>query len=373
MNAAGEPASPDRWAAKPLGPIGDESIEIDGSRFHLLWLRDNCDCAACRDPATGQKLFDITATAMSPRLVAARQDAVALTLVWDEAGRHHSRYSRDWLHRNTYDPPAPSVEKAYRLWHRVPDGLPVRRTRDDPCWRDDLFGHGFALLQGLDAKGYAALLDDAGPVTHTEFGRVAPLQAQPDAVDLGETGAPLAPHADFSLYMAFPPVASFLHCLHNDSDGGITILVDGFAAAERLRETAPDAFDLLVRTRLPFHQVYPRWRFHHFRERPVIELDAAGRVSGVFAGHEHTRDWQLAFDAMMPVYVAYAALRRLLNDPARQLRHRLRPGECLIYQNERVLHGRSGFDTLSGARHLQVAYVNWSYLEARRRFSGVDA
>ncbi len=29
-------------------------------RFPAVWLRDNCPCAQCLDPGTGQKLHDIT-------------------------------------------------------------------------------------------------------------------------------------------------------------------------------------------------------------------------------------------------------------------------------------------------------------------------
>ena len=31
------------------------------SRLHAVWLRDNCACTECRDPVTGQRLFDIAA------------------------------------------------------------------------------------------------------------------------------------------------------------------------------------------------------------------------------------------------------------------------------------------------------------------------
>ena len=29
-------------------------------RFPAVWLRDNCPCAECQDPGSGQKLKDIT-------------------------------------------------------------------------------------------------------------------------------------------------------------------------------------------------------------------------------------------------------------------------------------------------------------------------
>lgn len=41
---------------------------------------------------------------------------------------------------------------------------------------------------------------------------------------------------------------------------------------------------------------------------------------------------------------------------------------CIIVQNFRVLHGRQSFTPSSGARHLKVAYFEWSYMTAREKF-----
>jgi DUF971 family protein len=42
----------------------DEGLELDVGgyllRFPAVWLRDNCPCADCLDPGSGQKLNDIT-------------------------------------------------------------------------------------------------------------------------------------------------------------------------------------------------------------------------------------------------------------------------------------------------------------------------
>jgi gamma-butyrobetaine dioxygenase len=56
------------------------------------------------------------------------------------------------------------------------------------------------------------------------------------------------------------------------------------------------------------------------------------------------------FDAMR----AFAAL---LNDPAAELTFKLNPGDCMIFDNTRVLHSRTAFDA-AGSRHLQGAYAD---------------
>ena len=47
----------------------------------------------------------------------------------------------------------------------------------------------------------------------------------------------------------------------------------------------------------------------------------------------------------------------MLFDPARQLNVRLGPGDCLIFDNTRVLHVRTAF-ARGGARHLQGCYAD---------------
>jgi len=319
-----------------------------------------------------QKLFDITATDLQPRVrnLCIDQDSVCIT--WDEAPLHESVYGRKWLQAHAYDKLSemPEEQPPVELWHasRWTASPPPAYLPDSSTWHNYLNRLGFALLRDLPPESFLNFLRSIGPIQPTEFGDVAPLRASLNANDLGETGCHLDPHTDYSVYMHFPPVLSFLHCIRNDSDGGVSILVDGFAAAEHFRREDPAGFDLLACTRLPFHQLYGRWRYHHKRLRPMIELDEDGSILGVHVGHPHTRNWRFPFDTMAPLYMAYSRFIRILNDASRQFYYRLQPNECLVFLNQRVLHGRTAFSPDAGERHLQVAYVNWSYFAARRRF-----
>jgi gamma-butyrobetaine dioxygenase len=48
---------------------------------------------------------------------------------------------------------------------------------------------------------------------------------------------------------------------------------------------------------------------------------------------------------------------RLLGRPERQLNLRLAPGDCLIFDNTRILHARTGF-SVTERRHLQGCYAD---------------
>ena len=67
--SAGDPASGRRGV--PLaGTARDAGVRAEAAgievtargrvlRFPAAWLRDNCPCASCRDPVTGQRLLDL--------------------------------------------------------------------------------------------------------------------------------------------------------------------------------------------------------------------------------------------------------------------------------------------------------------------------
>ena len=56
-----------------------------------------------------------------------------------------------------------------------------------------------------------------------------------------------------------------------------------------------------------------------------------------------------------------------MREPAGELRIRLSPGDLLIMENNRALHGRTAFDPNLGRRHLQGCYVDKDGVESRRR------
>jgi Probable taurine catabolism dioxygenase len=70
---------------------------------------------------------------------------------------------------------------------------------------------------------------------------------------------------------------------------------------------------------------------------------------------------------ILPWYRAYRRFAAILREPAGELRLRLSPGDLLIMENNRALHGRTAFDPNLGRRHLQGCYVDKDGVESRRR------
>src|ERR1051326_29622 len=64
-------------------------------RFPAVWLRDNCPCAECLDPVSGQKLKDITE--LPDGLTVSAEDTGESVTVTYAPGGHRSVFSRGWL------------------------------------------------------------------------------------------------------------------------------------------------------------------------------------------------------------------------------------------------------------------------------------
>jgi gamma-butyrobetaine dioxygenase len=131
--------------------------------------------------------------------------------------------------------------------------------------------------------------------------------------------------------------------------------VDGFHAAATLRREQPDAFDLITRTPVTFR--YLDAEAELTATDPLIGLDALGRIKQISFNNRSMRPVALPPDEILPFYAAYSTFAELLYRDAARLDFRLEPGDCVVFDNTRTLHARTGF-TASGRRHLQGCYAD---------------
>jgi gamma-butyrobetaine dioxygenase len=172
---------------------------------------------------------------------------------------------------------------------------------------------------------------------------------------LAYTPVPLDPHTD-NPYRVPVPGVQLLHCLANETSGGLSTLVDGFAVAKTLRDRDPDAFRVLSNTPVRFRYSDPVTELT--ASAPPIELDVCG---GVKAIHFSPR---LDFVPLLPpeelteYYRARRAFDHLLRAPQFEIRFLLDRGNMVMIDNCRLLHGRTGFNPAEGLRHLQGCYID---------------
>jgi len=215
---------------------------------------------------------------------------------------------------------------------------------------------GFVLLHDVPAEPGLVLEVAAsfGFVRETNYGRLFDVRVEPRPGNLAYTSRRILPHTD-NPYRDPVPTVQLLHCLRTADDGGDTGLVDGFSAARELRAADRETFALIASTPVPFGY---RDKSTELRaSQPLIQLSSQGRIRGVRFNNRSARTLRLPYAEVTAFYAAYRKWAELLARPERQLNLRLAPGDCLIFDNTRILHARTAF-SVTGGRHLQGCYAD---------------
>jgi len=333
--------------------------------FSALWLWDNAP--SDRDAANGQKLTNITDLPADPRLVSAEilnTGAVSLRFNPDDREVEFSSEALARLQPTTRDGP--------ELWtgKDFPDG--PRATawpslmNEATALRDWLRGvarFGFGVVAGAPTSPGTVVkaAELFGYVRETNYGRLFDVRAVANPENLAYTGLALTVHKD-NPYREPVPSLQLLHCLENAAEGGDSVLVDGFAAAEQLRRSAPDDFQTLSNTWVTFR--FSSSDTHLETRAPMITVDDAGAVTQVRFNNRSLAPLDLPHDRVSRFYKAYRRFAEILFDPDNELRFGLEPGGLFIVDNRRILHGRTGFSS-TGNRHLQGCYADIDGLRSR--------
>ena len=356
--------------------VADLELVADGRtlRFPAVWLRDNCPCRHCRDPGTGQKLIDATGipNGLAITLI---EDAGHSVLVTFGPGEHKSVFSRAWLAAHALDGDGASdgdgtvdgdgrTEDDKELW------LPADLDLPAMSWPRYLAGGkpqalravlrlGFVLLRDVPAEP-GRVLDVAasfGYVRETNYGRLFDVRVEPAPGNLAYTSQAIRPHTD-NPYRDPAPTVQLLHCLRAAGEGGDTGLVDGFAAAAAFRAADAESFATLANTPVSFGYVDKETELRACL--PLIQLSPRGRVRGVRFNNRSMRPLRRPYAEVTAFYAAYRRWAELLARPERRLDLRLTPGDCLVFDNTRMLHARTAFSVSAGElrRHLQGCYAD---------------
>jgi gamma-butyrobetaine dioxygenase len=330
--------------------------------LHPLWLRERCGGADSVDQRTGQRLYNPSDLPADLRITAAHRSASGQIVVTFSDG-HESCFDEAMLLREA----GMSVET---------DGLPARiawtaglQELPEATWRvepstDELHDitekflrYGFVILHDVPRQSRAlfTVAESFGYVRETNFGRFFDVRSVPDANDLAYSSLALDPHVD-NPYREPAPGIQLLHCLVNETTGGLSTLVDGLACAAALRAADPEAYRLL--SSVPVRFQFADDDAQHIAWQPHLKLDETGSFQAI---HVSPR---LDFSPLLPMAeldAFYAARRRLdalLKSADFEIRFRLGDGDLVMFDNRRLLHGRTAFDTNEGERHLQGCYID---------------
>lgn len=333
-----------------------------------------------------------------------------LRVIWKVSGKEQCTfYNLDWLKERIYCEEYPTKEKRktevtpqHALKQIINSKDPIQKFNFQSLEQtnDTSFDENvFHLLHAIVQDG-AAIVEDtplittssdasirklgnrlSGSLSHGAlYGDVFQVKSTSSAINIAYTNVTLPPHTDMGYYES-PPGLQFLHCISNDVTGGQSILIDALAAAHAFRRLCPDLFEILTICSATF--VKQREGVDMVYRRPHIVIQGDEIVSV---------NWSPSFEGPLNIpahlvedyYVAYCAFQKLvdknlplehgsyaLSPNCQKILHeyakeytwerKLVPGEVLVFNNRRMLHGRKSFcmnQSSTVGRHLTGCYTN---------------
>jgi gamma-butyrobetaine dioxygenase len=362
--------------------IWDDGIE---SQFHVYWLRENAaDALTCHPESKEQQIQlldlpeDLAATAVSVL------SSGELQVDWSSGDR--SSFAPGWLRAYCQQAAAATFALPKRqFWSgeslaAVPrfDGPSVLTDRTlFGRWCEALHSKGVVILENLptDEKVIEQIPALIGPVRESNFGYNFDVRTSTESTSNAYTAMALPLHSDLCT-REFMPGLQFLHCLENSSDGGDSLLADGFYLAQLLQQQAPEHYATLSTVPMDF---YNKAKDSDYRfSKPLISLGSDGELDEMRLSPWLRAPLDAPLETVDRCYSALRYLLRLSEQPGNCITTRLQPGDVLAFDNRRIFHGRTGYDASKGGRWLRGCYGEreelWSQLRmlARERRAGSD-
>ena len=357
---------------KKLLVVNDELVIDwqDGkqSRLFAHWLRDHCQMPTSRNPNNGQRLSSVINTPNNTYIEGVNKDEKGNVCIRFQPENYLSVYSQDWLRQNCYNLNNhfdDRSEKNKQLWQKSSfnNGLP--RVKYKNLHQNDngklealhfVKDLGFCIIEDAPIKEGLVLsvISELGFTRETNYGQLFEVRTEVNPNNLAYTNMGLGSHTD-NPYRDPVPTVQLLHCLESSTEGGDSVLVDGFNAAKILRYESSENFEALTNNWINF-------RFSDektdLRSRvPMIEVNDNGEVIKVRYNNRSIDTIKLPPEKIRPFYLAYRHWSEVVERDELKITFQLLPGEIILFDNTRVMHARTAFSK-KGKRHFQGAYTD---------------
>ncbi len=388
----------------------DNGVQItwkDGheSFYHNLWLRDTCHCPQCFQQDTlslnsGEgEGHDPLKMPLNPVIQEVKCDRQGnLDIIWggEEPG-HHSVFDPSWLRVHCQKDPALKQRRKPQLWDAslsIPHFDYQEVMRDDEAllqWLEKMVELGVSMIDNVppDKAGFQSLVERVGPIQQ----RYHPINIftldTANKLDGNIHHAyqymkRLHNHTDHVNYNV-PPKLQFLGCVEYDNPDNdkqaYSTLVDGFKIAKVFRTQQPKYFELLTQEYIPTgrrrlgveekvserERGTTKYQWETYHRHHVINLDGNGEVYQI-RHHENDRvPLDVSHDKIQDLYAAYQAFTALAESPEYTAEFLIAPGQVLVNDNWRLLHGRTAIHNPSLKRILLGAYMKPETFRSRLR------
>ena len=341
--------------------------------FHYVWLLHNARCCYGMSNDTSVKI-DLLPDDPQLLVISKLETKGDLLIIhWDDelVTEHHL----PTLHSMAYDVNSRRKHKHQPLLWDAQSAIDIPSFKFEELGNEEtrlrlllaVNDYGIARVRQVPVieGSITSIADHFGPIHVNNYGRVFDVRTQTN-VNLGSnTGASLGPHTDEG-YRHAPPGISFFHCLiASQQGGGESTLVDGFRVAQELKINDPVSFEVLTKIPVLHQRLAPPDEDMQAHGR-VIVTDIDNEVIGIRFTDRTIPPQDIPDEWVESFYKALNKFRHIVNSDRLMFCYLMQPGDLHVFDNHRILHGRTGFDA-SANRHLQQCSVNRDEFHNRLR------
>tara|TARA_B100000287_G_scaffold277265_1_gene261237 strand:+ start:353 stop:1456 length:1104 start_codon:yes stop_codon:yes gene_type:complete len=339
--------------------------------IHPFWLRERVDGEEFLDKGTQQRLFDPTSLNVEIGIKKAQINNQFLELDFNDGVNSKLDISKITKEFSKKDTVIKSIEKVQ--WDsslksiknfEYKEGL--FETKDMHDLLVSFYKYGFVIIKNVPTEDnhIVKFANSVGSVRRTNFGEYFDVKSKPNPNDLAYTSLHLAPHTD-NPYRNPVPCIQILHCIINEVSGGFSTLVDGYTVSENLKKENPEFYEILTRVKVRFKFIDKEIVLEDWSE--LIKLDEEKNFKQVRFSPRLDYVPILEKQELDLYYKARKKLSDMYNSEKFRIEFKLTPGDLLMMDNHRLLHGRTSFDANEGNRFLQGCYIDFDSTEGKLR------
>jgi gamma-butyrobetaine dioxygenase len=340
------------------------------TEIHPIWLRERVGDEKFLDKNNDQRLFD---PSFLDNIVInnAKINNNILELAFSDGVT--SKFEINKLTSEFLDSESLSNIVKQKLWDSSLKSNPTYKFNENFSNNKDMFDllksfykYGFVIVKNVPTQNNFIInfANSIGSIRPTNFGEFFNVRSVPKPNDLAYTSLALSPHTD-NPYRKPVPCIQLLHCIENEVNGGFSTLVDGFKVATYLKENDPKYFEILTKIKVKFKFIYKDVVLENKGE--LIELDEKNNFKQIRFNTRLDYVPVLEKNQLDVYYRARKEISNLYNSEKFRIKFKLIPGDLMMVDNHRLLHGRTAYDTNEGKRFLQGCYIDYDSSEGKLR------
>ena len=341
--------------------------------FLNIWLRDHAKDEDSWDHRSNQR--KIFTAKLDPKLhikkAILKDNGKSVDILWSDL-KKPINYSSNFFLENSNN--SQKINNNIKIWDKKDIGEEIYTDFQNTITNDGfkeflekLYKFGFVVIQNCktEMSSVEKIANKIGYVRESIFGGLWSFESNNDMADSAYTQDELRPHTD-STYSNDAPGLQLLLCCHYEATGGESIMVDGFKIAEKIYKENKDLYTLLSEIEVTGQYIGDGVFLE--AKRPIFKLNSNKELVQVSFNNYDRAAFRMDDEKTLKFYDAIREFDLIANNREYQWRHILKPGELLIFNNWRILHGRGSF---KGDRKMSGCYINKEDFDSSCRMNKV--